>query len=213
MFNIKSKLIAKQFKKPFGLLGRFFSKFMEKGNTILYDTIIDDIPENSCRLLEIGFGPGVGLFKILDKYKNLQVEGVDFSKLMVKKAKKRNKKYIKEGRLTLQFKDIRKNNIEKNIYDRIIALNVIYFWENLNLVFKNIFNGLKNNGIFILCMMKKSDLIKVKFTQTEVFEKYELNNIMDELKAVGFKNVSYDTYSSKSYASDSNESFFIYAQK
>ena len=91
-------IIASQFKKPSGLFGRFTSKLMAKGNRRNYDILIKDLNiQPGYRILEIGYGPGIGINLIAESCGSCIIHGIDFSKLMYKRATERNQKYIDGG--------------------------------------------------------------------------------------------------------------------
>jgi cyclopropane fatty-acyl-phospholipid synthase-like methyltransferase len=189
MFNFKSKILANQFRKPSGLLGRFISRIMEKYNIYIYDVIIDEINkiDTEQKILEIGYGPGLGLNKLLTQNKKVIFHGIDFSKLMYKRAAKLNKHHIRKNRLNLIHGDLKEHNFNDEKYRVIFSINVVYFWKSLDEYFKKIYNLLNKNSLFILFFVIPEDLIKIKLTQTDVFYKYEKNEIINRLKNNGFK--------------------------
>ena len=61
------KFIASQFKKPTGLFGIFTSNMMVKNNQKNYDNMIKDLDlQPHDKLLEIGYGPGIGIRMIAE---------------------------------------------------------------------------------------------------------------------------------------------------
>ena len=189
MINIKSKIIAKQFRKPSGLLGRIISKIMEEHNIYLYDFILEEINKinNFEKILEIGYGPGLGINKLLSQNNKVTFNGIDFSKLMYKRATRLNKYYISKNKLNLIYGDLKEYDFDEQKYKVIFGINIVYFWNSLNEYFKKIYKLLKKNGLLILFFMKPEDLIKIKLTQTDVFYKYDKDEIINILKKNGFK--------------------------
>ncbi|HCT30854.1 MAG TPA: hypothetical protein DIW31_08990 [Bacteroidales bacterium] len=187
------RAIGNQFRKPSGFLGRIISSLMIKGNNYAYEkTIIDlDIKQND-RLYEIGYGHGLGVFKILSNY-NCYVSGIDFSELMFKEASKRNSKYIESKRSELTFGDFLTTELPSNLYDKIFCLNVIYFWDNLEVPFAKIRNTLKDGGIFYFFMADRDDLNRLKFTKDDIFNKYSIEQVITSLNNAGFKNITYNS--------------------
>ena len=126
------EIIASQFKKPAGLFGIFTSNMMIKGNRNKYDTLIKDLNiKVNDKILEIGYGPGIGINAIAGKCNSCIIHGVDFSKLMYKRATKLNRKYIDEKRAKLLLGDFLTAKIDTGDYDIIFCLNVVYFWDDL----------------------------------------------------------------------------------
>jgi cyclopropane fatty-acyl-phospholipid synthase-like methyltransferase len=100
-----SDFFSKQARKPTGIFGRFYmSRIFNRGNmelsTLLYEML--SIEEDD-QLLEIGFGTGALVKKIAKGLTRGSIEGVDFSRPMVELSKKKNRKYIKEGRARLYW--------------------------------------------------------------------------------------------------------------
>ena len=133
------KIIGWQFKKPSGLFGIFTSNLMIKENMSRYDMLIKDLDiQPHDRILEIGYGPGVGIELIAEKCNSCIVHGIDFAKLMYDRATKRNKKYIENNKVLLKLGDILDARIEKHAYHKIFCVNVVYFWDDLQKPFEKI---------------------------------------------------------------------------
>jgi ubiquinone/menaquinone biosynthesis C-methylase UbiE len=101
--------------------------------------------------LEIGYGPGIGIQMVAKICPTCTIHGIDFSKLMYKRAVNFNKQYIDNGRVQLQYGDFLKTSVLDNNYDQVFCLNVVYFWDELNSPFKKVSSLLKKvvRSIFI----------------------------------------------------------------
>jgi ubiquinone/menaquinone biosynthesis C-methylase UbiE len=186
------KIIANQLRKPTGFLGKIISKLMQKGNSSIYDKIILELEiKNVNKILEIGYGHGIGAERILTKY-DCFVSGIDFSELMFKQATKRNKKFIDSKKAEFYHGDFLRTPVLSNEYDRIFCLNVVYFWDALNGPFSKIYKGLKEGGLFCMYMTHRDDLNKMKFTKQVIFNKYSIEQIVAELKSAGFSVIDYE---------------------
>jgi ubiquinone/menaquinone biosynthesis C-methylase UbiE len=185
------ELIASQFKKPTGLFGIFSSNKMIKNNQKNYDRLISDLaltPQD--KLLEIGYGPGIGLQIIAERCSTCTIYGIDFSKLMYKRASKYNKQYIDGGRMELKHGDFLTMPVSQADYDKIFCLNVVYFWNELNTPFKKVFSLLKNGGSFHIYMADKNTLIRLKAPDS-VFNKYSIEQVEEALREAGFRSVEH----------------------
>src|SRR6476661_3857899 len=106
------KFIASQFKKPTGLFGIFISNMMVKNNQKNYDKLIRDLDlQPHDKLFEIGYGRGIGIQMIAKLCPTCTIHGIDFSKLMYKRASKYNKPYINNGTAQLQYGDFLKTSL------------------------------------------------------------------------------------------------------
>ena len=118
----------------------------------IYNILIDSIPfksEEAIEILDIGCGTGT-LAKILkEKFPNSKVTCVDFSKNMIKIAQRKLIQYQKD----INFLVTDFNNITAGKkYDVIVssfALHHIPTDEQKIRLYKNIFNMLNGNGVFL----------------------------------------------------------------
>jgi cyclopropane fatty-acyl-phospholipid synthase-like methyltransferase len=189
--------IQKQFRKPSGLPGKFISRKMVKGNRFEYNVLIPllDIKPGE-HLFEIGYGPGMGIKTILERY-DCHITGIDYSKLMLSEASQRNRKMIREGKVELLPGDFLSYQITPDFYDTIFCTNVVYFWESLEEPFTKILNGLKKGGHFCFFMVGPEYLKKSNLRNETVFNSHTIEYVTDCLKKAGFidinqkKNVGY----------------------
>jgi cyclopropane fatty-acyl-phospholipid synthase-like methyltransferase len=183
------EFIASQFKRPTGLLGIWSSNQMVKNNQKNYDRLIMDLDlQPQDKLLEIGYGPGIGIRIIAERCSTCTVHGIDFSQLMYKRASKYNKRFIDAGRVSLQYGDFLQVPVTYDDYNKIFCLNVVYFWNELKEPFTNIFSSLKKGGSFHMYMADEKTLVKLKVPDS-VFNKYSIEQIEEVLRVVGFESV------------------------
>lgn len=185
------KLIASQFKKPGGLFGNFYSNLMAKGNRRNYDELMNELNiQPNDKILEIGYGPGIGIRLIIEKCNSCLIHGIDFSELMFRKASELNRQSILDKKVKLFLGDFLSFSIESNYYDKVFCLNVIYFWDKLHTPFQKIKSALNNNGIFCFYMAHKDYLIKTRFPDS-IFNKYSIEEVVSALYEAGFSKVEY----------------------
>lgn len=165
---------------------------MIKGNRPEYDRIIPelDICQND-RILEIGYGHGLGVDRISSIY-DCYIVGIDFSELMYKQATKRNWKHIQNKKVELVYGDFLTSEIIHNQFDKVFCLNVIYFWDTLDEPFYRIKTVLKAGGLLCMFMAHRDFLNKVKFTKDGIFNKYAIDEVVDKLNFAGFKEISFN---------------------
>jgi ubiquinone/menaquinone biosynthesis C-methylase UbiE len=184
--------VANQFKRPSGLLGRFISNLMSRGNRWAYEILINDMDlQPDCKLFEIGFGPGTGIRDLCRKFNTAKVYGLDFSDLMFQKASVINQENIKNRQVTLFHGDFLTYDIPESGFDRIFCLNVVYFWDDLLVPFSKIRSLLNDTGRFHFYMSSKHDLDRLKFTDDDVFNKHSIEIVETRLRESGFKEVSH----------------------
>ena len=189
--------IAGQFKKPTGWFGNYSSRIMIRGNHDKYNTLIKDMdiqPDN--KILEIGYGPGIGIQMIWHLCTSCIIHGIDFSRLMFKKASKYNKLAIGQSKVHLQFGDYLETNFTQNQYDKIFCLNVIYFWDELSKPLQKTHSLLKTDGGFYI-YMASAHFLNEKKAPDNVFNKYSIEQVVAALNSAGFSRVEH--YFNKGY--------------
>ncbi len=176
---------AEQFKRPRGLRGLFTARKMEQGNAVAYDWVLPQVSlKANDKFLEIGYGTGLSLKVLAEKYPSVNFFGADFSRLMFGMAKRKNRRFIREGRMHLVFGDIL-DYPEKN-FDAALAINVIYFWDDLPKHLAKVRSLIKPGGKFYIYMSSAELLNKIEITNNQVFNKYSLEYVLKELKLAGF---------------------------
>lgn len=182
-------LMARHFRKPEGLLGYYVSNRMIKSNFHVYPAIdrFVDIQDNMI-VLEIGYGPGIGISYFLDKHP-IQMEGLDFSKLMFRRASWKNRKFLKNGRLKLMCGDFSNHDFRGMKYDRVIFANVIYFWNDLDEIFERMKTVLKPDGKMVFYMSDKSRMVKIPIANSGHFNHHDSKDVMKSIEHCGFRNV------------------------
>jgi ubiquinone/menaquinone biosynthesis C-methylase UbiE len=179
-----------QFKKPQGLFGHYIALFLEKHNSIIYDEMVKYLSlKQGQKLLEIGFGTGFGIKLFNTKCNNLCFVGIDFSKLMYEKAKKKLRREINSGNVTLINDDFSEYEFSGQKIDTVFFVNVNYFWKNYSEELYKIYKILNTKGHFVFHMADRIALEKNALTNTDVFNKHEIISVMNTMDKIGFTNV------------------------
>ncbi len=182
--------VAQQFRRPSGALGRLVSRLMEVGNASSYQQALRHLdlrPES--RILEIGFGPGAGLAQIAHVVTTGCTVGVDFSEEMCRRAGARHADLVRAGRLELMHGDVADLDLGERRFDRILAVNVLYFWPAPLTVFRRLHAQLAEDGLLALTFTAPEDLRRIFFARTPVFHAYSAAEVVDLLQAAGFRDV------------------------
>lgn len=174
---------GKQFGNPTGLGGKIATSIMNCINKPMYKVIEKEI-KNGAKILDIGFGNGCMLKKLLKKT-NSKFYGIDISKDMVKTAHKKNKKWIKRCRLKLSEASVEHIPFDQS-FDQIYTINTIYFWDNLETGLEQIFKKLNVGGeLFVVCYTKQWLDKRGRFAQD--YKKYQDSQLLEILNDIGFK--------------------------
>lgn len=182
------KSFFENFRKPkdnFG--GRFMLKSMNRGHEKLakWGRSYINIDKNYT-VLDLGCGGGRNIEYFLTKAD--KVYGLDHSKTSVKMASEINKKAIKTGRCQILVGDVKSLPFEDKSVDIVTAFETIYFWNDLEECFKEIYRVLKKEGQFLICneVSSKERRDVKKLLNIISFEIYNPEDLIKLLRELGF---------------------------
>ena len=184
-----SAFFSEQARKPAGIFGRIvMSIIFDQGNAFLNGFVnelmsvqIDD------RIIEIGFGTGKLIYKMAQQIDTGIIEGVDFSKVMVSIAQKRNKKNIAKGMVKIFEGNFDKMPYEKEKFSKACSVNTLYFWPAPVHTAGKIADILEPNGKLILAF-EDIEQLKQRNLNQEVFHIYSKDEVQNLLINAGFSN-------------------------
>lgn len=104
--------------------------------------------EDNDRVLCVGLGTGNEVFHILQRNRNVNIVGVDFSGTGLRKA---YKKALKLGsKIEILFMDARHLEFPAESFDKVVCLHVMDFIHDDKVATTEIFRVLKNGGQFVI---------------------------------------------------------------
>ena len=182
------KSFFENFRKPkdnFG--GRFMLKSMNRGHEKLasWGRSYINIDKNHT-ILDLGCGGGRNIEYFLTKAD--KVYGLDHSKTSVKMASEINKKAIDTWRCKILVGDVKNLPFEDETIDIVTAFETIYFWNDIEECFKEIYRVLKNGGQFLICneVSSKERRDVKKILKIINFEVYKAEDLTKMLRGLGF---------------------------
>lgn len=182
------KSFFENFIKPkdnFG--GRFMLRSMNKGHEKLarWGRSYLNIDKNYT-VLDLGCGGGRNIEYFLTKAD--KVYGLDHSETSVKMASEINKKAIDTGRCQILVGDVKNLPLEDQSIDIVTAFETIYFWNDIEECFREIYRVLKNGGQFLICneVSSKERRDVKKLLKMINFEIYKPNDLTKMLRELGF---------------------------
>lgn len=186
MVAVFTKMLAKQLSHPQGFWGYFVLRKLNRLNAnIIQQTIaLSDVQESN-NVLDIGFGGGLSFEILRQKNINLQLCGLERSDKAINQAKHKFKKDITSKNLTLEYGNVERMPFADGMFDRIISINTVYFWDDLEAAFKEVKRVLKPEGNFILAL-REVEVLK-KFPPTAYgFNFHETGDIISAMEEAGF---------------------------
>ncbi|BAZ47218.1 hypothetical protein NIES4102_42640 (plasmid) [Chondrocystis sp. NIES-4102] len=129
--SIVDNLFMQMFGRPQGMLGRFGGIIMARMNKEFTYSVIDllDIQPND-RVLEIGFGSGMGIQRLAKLASTGYIAGIDYSKEMVEQATAMNLKKVEAGLVDLRQGSVESLPFEDNTFNKALAVNSMQVWSD-----------------------------------------------------------------------------------
>jgi len=185
------KFIANQLKNPDNIIGSFIlGPLWNKRNAVLNDAAFDNLNlKTNDNVLDIGFGGGYLIGKIIDVVTEGYIAGIDSSRTMVNNCIKKYGKIIKSGRLNIQLAKAESLPYKDRHFTKVTSVNSIFYWEKPERGIREIYRILDKNGFFILIYTCKKDLMKKGFTRHGI-NTYTEDEIRSMMSASGFSNIT-----------------------
>ena len=138
-----------QFRLPRGPLGRVAGKIMSQRSSNVERSrwtvhLLGLKPD--ARVLELGYGPGLGIEAAVDATPEGHVVGIDHSSTMRAMAAKRNATAIREGSSTLLVGDAQDPPPDLGTFDAVFCCNVWLFWDDPDTTIKRLGELLEPSG-------------------------------------------------------------------
>jgi ubiquinone/menaquinone biosynthesis C-methylase UbiE len=140
-------------------------------------TIVNDRPNayaiDALRLepldsvLELGFGSGRAIRRMAAKASQGIIYGVDQSEAMVRQASCANRKAIRRGHVLLRLGRFENLPLANETVDKILAVNVVYFWVDPRVVLIEARRVLRPGGIIVIYATDAETMRTWKFAGAE----------------------------------------------
>jgi ubiquinone/menaquinone biosynthesis C-methylase UbiE len=175
--------------KPTGWFGRWvMANIFDIGNAKLNRLVYEKLsPKPGDNILEIGSGTGKLLGQIVRQVEGCMVTGIDFSDTMVSISRRRNRKHIENGRVTIHKGDIDTVSFSEDMYTKICSVNTIYFWPDPEATARNIVRLLRTGGMLALGFEDIAQLEQRRLDKS-VFRLYSTGEVEALLIEAGFSN-------------------------
>jgi ubiquinone/menaquinone biosynthesis C-methylase UbiE len=181
--SVARSILMRAFGRPEGVLGRLGGIIMARTNEKCAAWVMDLLEiQRSDKVLEVGFGPGVGIRLLARLASAGYVAGVDASGEMVEQATARNADVIRSGRVDLRHRSVESLPFEDNTFDKALAINSMQIWPDAVGGLKEIRRVMRSGGRVALGFTPYSGqpnsgltetLYEAGFTQTHVVESDE----------------------------------------
>jgi ubiquinone/menaquinone biosynthesis C-methylase UbiE len=142
-----AEALAGQLQNPHGAWGPVVGGLMRLVNREPNDLALAALGvRRDDDVLELGFGPGEGLRALARLSPKGVIFGVDQSAAMLAQATARNRRNVESGRVRLSLARFDDTSLPGQSVDRILAVNVAYFWSDAPRVLAELDRVLRPGG-------------------------------------------------------------------
>ncbi len=190
MSELSANELGRQLMKPTGEIGLVVAENMNATNNKIYDFVLSQMSiKDHDKVLEIGFGNGKLMSKFFEINPNITFFGIDFSETMCVEAMKLNKTLADENKLHISCEDSLSLSFADNVFDTIVTINTIYFWDDLNAQLTELNRVLRNGGQLVIGYRPEKSMCNLPFTK-EVFKHYDPIKLRTNIEHFGFNTIS-----------------------
>jgi arsenite methyltransferase len=152
-------VLVPQLARPHGALGQLVAAALNRGNRDMNLHVLGalDVAPGE-RVLELGFGGGVGLALLLAHEPSARLSGIDLSKEMLRRCQRRfgDRAALVEGTVdAMPFGDA--------AFDKVFGVNVSYFWPDIARALAEVRRVLAPGGTFVLGIRPPETLRRFQF--------------------------------------------------
>jgi SAM-dependent methyltransferase len=147
----KPLFIARQGRRPAGLLGHIVARVMARETAIENARTLDllDLRAGD-RVLEVGCGHGHTLSEAANRADGITATGIDFSDVMIRVARRWNRRLIAAERVQIDRGDSAALPYADHAFTKVYAVHTVYFWERATAHLREVFRVLAPGGRFVL---------------------------------------------------------------
>lgn len=176
-----------QLERPEGIAGSLVGRFMAQINRVPYRLALRALaPSPFDRVLEIGFGPGEGIAALAAQLPAGRITGIDAAPAMLRQASRRNRTAIAERRLVLALGDACDLPWDKGSFDRVLAVNVAYFFDSRGDAMAEIRRVLAPGGRVVIYVTDRVTMASWPFAGPETHTTYDAADLEQLLRSGGF---------------------------
>jgi ubiquinone/menaquinone biosynthesis C-methylase UbiE len=184
------RVISKQLKHPSGLFGRYILvSVWNRRNAPLNDSAIARLRLNPHdQVLDVGFGGGYLIGKLVNLVTEGHISGIDASRVMVEQCRKRFTRQIDSGILDLQCAPVDSMPYPDGSFNKVSSVNSLFYWQDFSQGAREIHRVLAPEGLLVLTYTCKPDLDKRGFSSSDV-RTFTDDEVARTLKDASFRDI------------------------
>ncbi len=186
-------------RKPEGFLGKMMVNGMNgNSHAALAEWGFGFIAVNqNDTALDCGCGGGANVKRLLSRCD--KAYGIDYSEVSVAKSKEVNADAIRNNRCEIHKCNVCSLPFESASFNVVTAFETVYFWQDIEKAFEEIYRVLRNGGIFAITNESTgTDKTSVKFSEIiDGMNLYTGEDLKALLENVGFNDIEIHRHAGK----------------
>ncbi len=179
--------VGRQLRNPQGRMGQVVGHAMRLLNTKPNMLAIAGLSiQPSDYILELGFGPGQAIAYMARQATAGKIYGIDASPTMLAQALQRNRRAVATGQISLQLGEFSHFAMADDSIDKILAVNVVYFWQNAAAILAECHRVLRPGGKISIYATDASSMRRWKFAGSDTHVLYTVDDLCAALLEGGF---------------------------
>jgi SAM-dependent methyltransferase len=171
--------IGRQLRNPSGFGGGLIAGLMAFANRQPNRIAIDALKiAPSDTVLELGFGPGRAIRTLDSMASRGRVFGIDHSATMLAQASRYNRRTVRIGRVQLQQGRFDALPWAPDTFDKILAVNVVYFFRADAAEIREARRVLRPGGMMAIYASNKSTMARWKFPCPETHHLFDEHDLL-----------------------------------
>jgi ubiquinone/menaquinone biosynthesis C-methylase UbiE len=145
--SLGDRILMRMFGRPEGLPGRLGGIILARTNRKFAEEVVAFLDIKAAeKVLEVGFGPGVGI-ELLTRAETMgRIAGIDPSEEMVRQAAARNRAAIEAGAVDLRRGTVESMPFANDGFDTALAINSMQVWPDASAGLREIRRVLRAGG-------------------------------------------------------------------
>jgi len=170
---------------PHGVFGGVMAPLLNWGNRTHNVAVVEALaPTSTDRILDVGFGGGIGLRRVLASPAK-SVTGLELSEDMVARARRVFSRELSDGRLRLEYGSADELPFADRSFDGVYSVNCIYFWRDPIRGLEEVRRVLDNDGRIVLGVDPRT-----KKMFKDPFRGFDREDTEEALRTAGFVDVT-----------------------
>jgi ubiquinone/menaquinone biosynthesis C-methylase UbiE len=153
----KAGWIARQSAHPSGWIGHIVARVMAWDTSRVNDRTLEALDVRPGEeILEVGCGHGRSLARLYAQEPGARLVGVDPSEVMLREARRRNRRSIEAGRVQIELGESSELPFPSARFDAVFSVHTLYFWPDLGGGLRELARVLRPGGRLLLVYRPES---------------------------------------------------------